>query len=103
MDAANWRMSDIAAAAVLMSWECNWDTIAKYMVDHDDEVVDVGPFKRGAKGSIMNCLMEVRQERPGIETKCYYYPMASRSEAPEAWRFFDAHHCLELLCCLLGF
>lgn len=36
--ASNYRMSDIAAAAILMTWELNWDSIIGYMEEHDDEI-----------------------------------------------------------------
>ena len=92
-EASNWRMSDLAAAAILMHWELNWDRITSFMVDHDDEIVDVGPFKRGQRGSMMSCLMEPRQDRPDFEVKYYYRPLASREEAPEAWRIYDSVQC----------
>merc|ERR1719446_2057084 len=41
----------------------------------------------------MSCLMEDRQERPGVEVKNYYYPLASREAVPNAWKFYDVHQC----------
>jgi hypothetical protein len=60
------------------------------MHEYDAEIVDVPPFKRGGKGSIMSCLLEPRQPRENVEIKFYYQPMASRGEVPECWRLFDA-------------
>lgn len=93
-EASNWRMSDMAAAMILMSWELNWASVVEYMVEHDAEVVDIPPFRRGAKGSILSCLLEPRQPRPDFEVKYYYYPMVPRSlESEGTWKFFDAHQC----------
>ena len=89
-EASNWRMSDFQAAAILMHWELGLPGILDWMHEHDSEVVDIGPFKRGLKGSIMSCLLEPRQPRPNVEVKFYYQPLASRTEVPEAWRLFDA-------------
>merc|ERR1711924_248887 len=68
-EASNWRMGDFQAAAILMNWELGFDEVIQWMHDHDDEIVDIGPFKRGLKGSIMSCLLEPRQARPGVEIK----------------------------------
>ena len=76
-------MGDFQAAAILTNWELGFDTVLEYMVDHDDEIVDVGPFKRGLKGSIMSCLLEPRQPRPGMENKQYYQPLSTRDKVPE--------------------
>jgi len=91
--ASNWRMSDVSAAAILMSWERNWQYVADYMLEKDDEVVDIGPFKRGAPGSFMNVILEHRKERPNFEIKYYYYPLLSREKAPNTWKLFDETQC----------
>jgi sugar O-acyltransferase (sialic acid O-acetyltransferase NeuD family) len=88
--ASNWRMSDFAAAAILSSWDVGFDVVLAFMYEHDDEIVDVGPFRRGLRGSIMTCLLEGRQPRPDMEVKHYYRPLATREQAPECWRLFDA-------------
>ena len=95
LEAANWRMSDIAAAAILMSWELNFDTITKYHAEHDHEISDIGMFKRGCKGSLYSCKMEPRQEFPdkNFEIKRYYYPLCGRDKAPVAWEFYDGIQC----------
>lgn len=89
-EASNWRMSDFQAAAILMHWELTMPEILDWMHEHDDEIVDIGPFKRGGKGSVMSCLLEYRQPRPNAEIKYYYQPLASRTEVPECWQLFDA-------------
>ena len=42
-------MSDIAAAAILMTWQLNWESISTYMEEHDDEISNLEgiPFWRG--------------------------------------------------------
>lgn len=93
-ECSNWRMSDIAACAILTSWELNWDIIATWHAHHDHEVVDVKPFRRGEKGSLYSCVLEKRQPRPGFEVKYYYCPLVDRDEAPNAWAFYDEHQCV---------
>ena len=93
IQASNWRMSDFQAAAILTNWELGFDIVVQWMVDHDDEIAAIGPFKRGLKGSILSCLLETRQARPDMEIKQYYQPLSDRSLAPECWKFFDAVQC----------
>ena len=90
--ASNYRMSDIAAAAVLMTWQLNWQSIETYMEEHDDEISNLEgiPFWRGGKGSFYPICLEFRRPRPNYEIKYYYYPLLSREEAPVAWRIFDS-------------
>lgn len=90
VEASNWRMGDFQAAAILMHWKLEWDGICCWMHVHDSEIMDISPFRRGSKGSIMNCLLEARRPCPGIEIKYYYVPLASRKDAPQAWRIFDS-------------
>jgi hypothetical protein len=80
-----------AAAAILASWELNWEGIERYMHEHDDEVSSLPGihFVRGGKGSFVQACLEFRRPRPNFEVKYYYYPLLSRGEAPEAWRIFD--------------
>jgi hypothetical protein len=89
----NRRMSDVAASAILASWELNWGAMVEWTLAHDSEVVDVPPFLRGAPGSLMTCIYEPRQPRPGIEVKNYYHPLAARDAAPNAWAIFDRLQC----------
>ena len=86
-------MSDFQAAAILTNWELGFDIVVQWMVDHDDEIAAIGPFKRGLKGSILSCLLETRQARPDMEIKQYYQPLSDRSLAPECWKIFDAVQC----------
>ena len=87
--ASNWRMGDFQAAAVLMEWELGFEKVVQWCLDHDEEVVDMGPFRRGKKGTIMACVLEPRQPRPNHEIKHYYVPLATREKVPECWRLFD--------------
>jgi len=93
--ASNYRMSDVAAATILMSWELNWDTIVKWNVEHEDEIVNFDgiPFFKGEKGTFYSCAYEPRQHRPNFEVKYYYYPLLPREKAPVAWRIFDTMQC----------
>ena len=89
-------MSDIAASAILMSWELNFHSIADYNGQNADAIVDMLPFKKGRKGTIYTCKMEPRQEvpDPNFEIKCYYYPLVlGRDKAPNVWKFYDSIQC----------
>ena len=90
VEASNWRMGDFQAAAILANWELGFDIILQWMDDNDRDIVDVGPFKRGLRGSIMSCLLENRQPRPTMEIKYYYQPMGPHEQFPECWRVFNA-------------
>ena len=90
IEASNWRMGDFQAAAILANWELGFDIILQWMDDNDRDIVDVGPFKRGLRGSIMSCLLETRQPRPTMEIKYYYQPLGPNEQFPECWRLFDA-------------
>ena len=90
VEASNWRMGDFQAAAILTNWELGFDAVLAWMEANDGEVVDIGPFKRGLRGSIISCLLEHRQPRPNMEIKNYYQPLGARGQFPECWRLFDA-------------
>jgi len=51
VEASNWRMGDFQAAAILTNWELGFDAVLAWMEANDGEVVDIGPFKRGLRGS----------------------------------------------------
>jgi sugar O-acyltransferase (sialic acid O-acetyltransferase NeuD family) len=91
---SNYKMSDFAAAAILMHWEMSWDPMVSWITAHDDEIFDFPPFKRGRVGSLMTCIMERRGvPRPNAQVKHYYTPMATREAVPETWRLFDRLQC----------
>lgn len=91
--ASNWKMCDFAAAAILMHWDLAWDSMVSWLEEHDDEVMDCPPFRRGGKGSLVACLMEQRQDRPDRQVMYYYKPLAPREAAPEVWAFYDRMQC----------
>jgi len=95
VEANNWRMSDFQAAAILMHWELHWADIADYMITHEDEMHDAGPFKIGARGTLYSCLMEPRQKYPDpmVDIKYYYKPLLERDEVPEAWAAYERLQC----------
>merc|ERR1711865_115305 len=72
------------------NWRLGFDAVLAWMEANDGEVVDIGPFKRGLRGSIISCLLEHRQPRPNMEIKNYYQPLGARGQFPECWRLFDA-------------
>jgi dTDP-4-amino-4,6-dideoxygalactose transaminase len=114
---SNWRMSDIAAAAIC---------------DHLDTVIDdhwvqrcsnLARFaqqelqNRGLNAklnitvpTILSCLLitvpdcacgqidelcsRLSKRQLSIEAKHYYYPLATRAEVPVAWQWFDSTICL---------
>jgi hypothetical protein len=91
--ASNWKMSDFQAAAVLMHWELAWEQMRSWLIAHDEDIKDVGPFKRGLPGTLVGCLMEPRRLRPNVQVRHYYKPLATREQAPVAWQVFDQLQC----------
>jgi carbonic anhydrase/acetyltransferase-like protein (isoleucine patch superfamily) len=91
--ASNWRMSDIAAAAILMHWKLNFGTLRKFNIDQDHRVVDQLPFRRGSS-AIMSALLEPRCARPNMDVRYYYEPLLPLAAAPHAWHFFQTHQVL---------
>jgi dTDP-4-amino-4,6-dideoxygalactose transaminase len=110
--ASNWRMSDIAAAAIcdhidfvsVNSWKERLQVMTHFAVDYLSQ--------KGLKLAIsvqyptlLGCLFVdlndaigdatvQRLNSHGVEAKRYYRPLASRDQAPKAWELFDKTVCL---------
>lgn len=110
---SNWRMSDIAAAAIcdhidsIISdrWEEKLNALARFAIEE--------LRKRGYQTAmpvcyptILSCLLvDLGGQEPGAatcrrlnshgtEAKQYYCPLAGREEVPQAWQLFDRTVCL---------
>ena len=98
-------MSDIAAAAILMTWQLNWESISSYMEEHDDEISNLEgiPFWRGvcdtdahwcqSRGSFWEIAIAGHAEDdvlglPGLHPSCLretvYSPLSPRFLPPIA-------------------
>jgi dTDP-4-amino-4,6-dideoxygalactose transaminase len=109
---SNWRMSDIAAAAIcdhfdnIASWEEKFCKLIEFAVE---KLAEVGlelaiPIRYP---TVLACLLvrlragsdgeAVCRElnAHGVEAKHYYVPLlTSKSDAPEAWSLYDSTVCL---------
>lgn len=111
--ASNWRMSDIAAAAICdhfdnissAKWEERHQELTRFAVEQ---------LRRAGKElalpvrypTVLSCLFIKlesdtnakgtcrRLNSHGIEAKHYYEPLVPKSEAPESWKLFDSTICL---------
>lgn len=110
---SNWRMSDIAAAAVCdhldfmlnNKWEDKLQELTKFAVSElEKQSISMAlPVKYP---TILSCLF-IKLNDPteaerilhllhshNIEAKHYYEPLCSEEEAPEAWKLFSSSVCL---------
>ena len=110
---SNWRMSDIAAAAICdhidnvisEKWESKLNALARFAIEEMGKRRYETAFPVRYP-TILSCLfVDLKDGEPGAatcrrfnshgtEAKQYYCPLVGRSEAPKAWQLFDRTVCL---------
>ena len=113
--ASNYRMSDIAAAAVLDHLDtvasARWDERVGALAQHAHACLrrhGLSPLLPTRQPCLPACLIarlpahacahavEQGMQGSGVEAKRYYRPLADKSAAPRAWHVFDTSICLPL-------
>ena len=111
-DSSNWRMSDIAAAAICdhldfmtsTGWKEKYEAKIRFAVSYLEHKEMKLAFEC-CYPTILSCLFIKLEEGIGgfaakklnghnIEAKHYYTPLVPRGQAPEAWKLYDTTVCL---------
>jgi dTDP-4-amino-4,6-dideoxygalactose transaminase len=114
---SNWRMSDIAAAAICDhldtvmndNWVHRCSNLARF-AQHELQNCGLNAKLNITVPTILSCLLitvpecayghidelcnRLSKRQLSIEAKHYYYPLATRAEVPVAWQWFDSTVCL---------
>jgi dTDP-4-amino-4,6-dideoxygalactose transaminase len=110
---SNWRMSDIAAAAICDhldtviddNWVHKCSNLARF-AQQELQKCGLSAKLNITVPTILSCLLitvpgnidelctKLSKRQLSIEAKHYYYPLATRAEVPLAWQWFDSTICL---------
>uniref|UniRef100_A0A7S1N706 PglD N-terminal domain-containing protein n=1 Tax=Eutreptiella gymnastica TaxID=73025 RepID=A0A7S1N706_9EUGL len=112
---SNWRMSDIAAAAVMCHWDSLDRLIAKHLqlftnatsyVEQSIHMRWAFPLDDGQQPGVLSAFcvtLQVSSEpvvqclrQLGIECKQYYLPVVPRPSCPKSWAFYDHIVCMPI-------